>query len=273
MNEEIKLKDDQDIITTNLAWTVKKVELFGAIMAFSRRENSNVNGLQETQKIWSSNKSKPNNDENFSLYCKSLGIESSGIITCRQVHGDRILICKEVPKKLVAADAIIATAPGLYPLIRTADCVPILIIDREKKISAAIHAGWKGTVLRIIRKTLCILRDKFKCDKSDIIVGLGPSIGKCCYEVDRVVLDPLFQNLPWATEFVVPYKDISASNDEKRRLDLAAINQSELIKFGIYKKNIYKLNMCTSCNVNDLHSFRRDGASSGRSIAITGFRS
>ena len=147
MNEEIKLKDDQDIITTNLAWTVKKVELFGAIMAFSRRENSNVNGLQETQKIWSSNKSKPNNDENFSLYCKSLGIESSGIITCRQVHGDRILICKEVPKKIVAADAIIATTPGLYPLIRTADCVPILIIDREKKISAAIHAGWKGTVV------------------------------------------------------------------------------------------------------------------------------
>ena len=147
MNEEIKLKDDQDIITTNLAWTVKKVELFGAIMAFSRRENSNVNGLQETQKIWSSNKSKPNNDENFSLYCKSLGIESSGIITCRQVHGDRILICKEVPKKLVAADAIIATAPGLYPLIRTADCVPILIIDRVKKISAAIHAGWKGNLL------------------------------------------------------------------------------------------------------------------------------
>ncbi|MDQ1284755.1 MAG: purine-nucleoside/S-methyl-5-thioadenosine phosphorylase / adenosine deaminase [Thermodesulfobacteriota bacterium] len=273
MNEEIKLEDGKNISSTNLAWTVKKAELFGAIMAFSRRQNSNVHGLLETKKFWSTNKSKPDNHENLSLFCKSLGIESSGIITCRQVHGDRILICKEVPKKIVAADAIIATTPGLYPLIRTADCVPILIIDRVKKISAAIHAGWKGTVLRIIRKTLSTLTDIFKCDKSDIIVALGPSIGKCCYEVDRVVLDPLFQNLPWATEFAVPCQDISASNDIKKRLDLGAINQSELIKFGIYKKNIYKLNMCTSCNVSDLHSFRRDGASSGRSIAITGFRS
>ena len=179
----------------------------------------------------------------------------------------------ELPSPPLNADASYTKDKNIVCAVQTADCLPLLATNKKGTVVAAIHAGWKGTVLRIIRKTLCILRDKFKCDKSDIMIGLGPSIGKCCYEVDRVVLDPLFQNLPWATEFVVPYKDISASNDLKRRLDLAAINQSELIKFGIYKKNIYKLNMCTSCNVSDLHSFRRDGASSGRSIAITGFRS
>jgi polyphenol oxidase len=264
MNEEIK--------TTSLAWTVRNAELYGAIMAFSRRDHDNIHGFLDTHSFSTSNKSEPDIDENLALFCQSMGIKSSGVIRCNQVHGDHILICEKAPDKIFSADAIITTKPGLYPSIRTADCVPILIIDRLKKVSAAIHAGWRGTVLRIIRKTLLTLRNKFKCDNRDMIVSLGPSIGKCCYEVDSAVLNPLFQNIPWATEFAFPCQDIFPSRNVKRKLDLAAINQFELIKFGISEKNIFRLNVCTCCNAGDLHSYRRDGDASGRSIAITGFR-
>lgn len=241
-------------------------------MAFSKRESRTTANLAKTDSSSSSNSSEPNNYQDLEIFCKSLGIKSSSIITCHQVHGDHITICGDVPEKIVSADAIIATKPGLYPLIRTADCVPVLVIDHEKRIAAAIHAGWRGTVLRIVRKTLLTLRDKFKCDIGKMIATLGPSIGKCCYEVDQTVLNPLLENLPWANEFVFPSQDTLLNNNGKRKLDLAAINHSELVKSGIPEKNIYEINMCTYCNPDALHSFRRDGESSGRSMALTGFR-
>ena len=80
------------------------------------------------------------------------------IVTPHQVHGDEVVIVDDIPNRPPEADAIITTAPGIYPAVKTADCVPILLIDPVRRISAAVHVGWRGAVLRIARKVLRLLK-------------------------------------------------------------------------------------------------------------------
>ncbi len=84
-------------------------------------------------------------------------------------------------------DAMITAVPGVYPAIKTADCVPILLMDRVGRVAAAVHAGWRGTVKRITRKVVQIMKDRFKSRVQDIVAAVGPAIGACCYEVDDTV--------------------------------------------------------------------------------------
>ena len=209
---------------------------------------------------------------NLNMFSNHLGIESSRIIALDQKHGDTIVIVDHVPRTTMTGDAIIAVNSGLYPSIKTADCLPILIIDPVTQISAAIHAGWRGTVLRITRKVVLTLINDFGCNQENLIVALGPAIGHCCYEVDQKVLEPLFLTIPWAEKFTAQTDIDPQQFLGKKRLDLVGINHQELIDLGILPENTHIVKMCTSCNENKLFSYRRDGERSGRSIAVTGFR-
>ena len=264
------------IFNDHLAMVLHKVESFSAIAAFSLR-----NGGQSPPPLDSLNFSTLKGDSlenvrsNFELLAAHLNIDSNRIATCSQVHGDTVEVISSVPNSLLRADALVAAVPGIFPAIKTADCLPILLIDPVRKISAAVHAGWRGSVLRITRKVVQLMVKWFGTEASDLIAALGPAIGPCCYEVDDTVLIPLRYGLPSSERFVtINFSSTSDSIDTKKshRLDIVGLNRFELISLGIPEGNIYSTGLCTSCRPDLFFSHRRDGILSGRHIAITGFK-
>ena len=170
-------------------------------------------------------------------------------------------------------------------------------------ISAAVHVGWRGAVLRIARKVVQTMNDKFKSNPEELIAAVGPAIGKCCYEVDGKVLKPFRENFPEADRFVrsAP-KPIGHTDDrhggrshhnpegpaslpatdwgnqsrlpsDRALLDLSAVARFELISGGIPESNIHSVDLCTSCRSDLFFSHRRDRGRTGRHIAVTGFKS
>src|SRR5271157_395274 len=211
-----------------------------------------------------------NVQRNYATLAECLGIEADRIVTCRQVHKDSVEVIDALPEVPPRADAIITSNPGIYPAIKTADCLPILLLDPVRRVAGAIHAGWRGTVLRITRKVVRMMKSRYGTNPMDLVAGLGPAIGPCCYEVDEVVLEPFRQGFPQAEQFIIRSKSGDGSK-ESLRLDLVGANRFELIQEGVPSANIHSTELCTSCNAALFFSYRRDGVKSGRHLAITGF--
>jgi len=200
------------------------------------------------------------------------GIGETGISSVRQVHGDSIRVIgppgeefppragADVPPRDPAGDALITNRRGLAITVRTADCLPILIWDEDKKVVAAVHAGWRGSLMAIASKTVLTMRSSFGCRPADLRVGIGPAIGPCCYEVDGPVLDPLREEFGYWKE-VVREKD-----GGKGMLDLAGLNARQLIASGVRTDRIAVADLCTFCHTERFYSYRRDGNSSGGMI-------
>ena len=247
-----------------------------ALMAFSLR-----NGGCSPPPVRSLNFSVANGDSysnverNLKVLTERLGIDPERVITGKQVHGDSLAVLDTVPRKLPQADALIATVPGVFPAIKTADCLPILMLDPVTKVAAAVHAGWRGTVQRITKKVLEALVKEFGVDLRDLVVSLGPAIGPCCYEVDDAVLTPLDEAIPNSDRFVrteSPRHSPRSGGRLSRRLDLTAINVFELISHGVAENHIVSANLCTACHPHLFFSHRRDGDPSGRHLSVVGFR-
>ena len=260
----------------DLAAVVPAAERVNGVMAFSVRSGGRKRSPQNYLDFMQSrHNSAKEVTENLEKLGAGLGIDARHIVTCRQIHGDEIAVLDALPDSTANADAVITEKPGIFPAIKTADCLPILILEPRKEIAAAVHAGWRGTVLRITRKVVVTLKKRFGCEASDMIVALGPCIGVCCYEVDDKVLTPLRKAIPQADRFIGRNRRDRAVKDEpdvSYRLDLTAVNRYELIAEGIPEENILELGLCTSCNPDLFFSYRRDGARSGRHISLTGFR-
>jgi hypothetical protein len=191
-------------------------------------------------------------------------------------------------------DALITPARGVFLAVQTADCVPVLLLDAEKGIAAAIHAGWKGTLLRIVRTTIRMMRHEFGSEPSRMLAAVGPSIGPCCYEVGDTVLDAFRKEFVQADAFIVSGSDTQPRSPAvhlpgtglvhaapipgkrpgaaSRRLDLAGINLMELQDAGVPDRNIHMVGLCTACYAELFFSHRRDRGNTGRHVALTGFR-
>jgi len=186
-----------------------------------------------------------------------------------QTHSDNIQIIKKnetlgwdsLDDAIQDCDALISNQPKVMLSILTADCVPILLFDPIKKVIAAVHAGWKGTQSKILLKTVQRMKEAFFCHESDLIVGIGPSIGKCCYEVDWNVAQH-FSDIP----------NSYTQNNEKYKLDLPFINQQQLLKAGVKADNIELSGVCTACENERYFSYRKEGGCSGRFITIIGLK-
>lgn len=182
----------------------------------------------------------------------------------RQVHGDRIIRAPDgAPKggEPPAADALITNQPGVLLTVYTADCVPILFFDPARKAIAAIHAGWRGTLLRIAAKTAQEMAGQMGSDPQLLVAAIGPAIGPCCYEVGTEVWKE------FKTQFSYGAEGISNQSGEKARLDLPRLNQLQLIEAGLRPENIFFSGLCTSCFPNLFYSFRRDGKKIGNMIS------
>ena len=188
-----------------------------------------------------------------------------------QVHGNKVLT---VGKNSANSgdrkfDAAISQAPNIPLAIVTADCLPLLIYDPKKKAIGAVHAGWRGTACGIAEKTIKEMGRVFDCRPEDMIVAMGPSIGPCCYEVDKVVLDAFYQRGDKGVDEWSRASELRLKDREKRwSFNVSEANRVQLLRSGIKKNNISSIPSCTCCTEELFFSYRRDGAKTGRLGAI-----
>ncbi|MGE5680991.1 MAG: peptidoglycan editing factor PgeF [Bacillota bacterium] len=183
-----------------------------------------------------------------------LGLAENKVVLQKQTHSD---ICTYVDKPglIGESDAMITDIKGLGLGISVADCTPVFLFDRKNKVIAAIHSGWRGTQKKIVLKTLRKLKDMYNSAPEDIYAYIGPSINQKNYEVGREVA------LQFESEYSVP-------SGEKFLLDVRKANSDMLLNYGIPKKQIQISRLCTYEDDDILHSYRRDGAASGRHLGI-----
>lgn len=269
MNKKVLISN---LTTAETALAFPVADRLGAVMAFSLRTGGQSPAPFDSLNFSVSQGDSPENvRRNLAILGQRVGIDPEKIVTCRQVHGDRIHVVEASPGEILQADAIVTPRADIFPAIKTADCIPILILDPVRKVAAAVHAGWRGTVLRITRKTVEFMGNTFGSNPSQLVIGIGPGIGPCCYEVDDAVLKPFRKDFPDPERFISGHN--SDRNSQKSyHLDLFTANRSELIAMGVPERNIHAANLCTACHPALFFSHRRDGAKSGRHIALVGFR-
>ena len=158
-------------------------------------------------------------------------------------------------------DALLSNQEGVMLTILTADCVPILLFDPTQKVVGAVHAGWNGTKKEILYKTIQKMQERFDSKPQDIIAGIAPSIGRCCYEVGADVAKHFFEDM-----------DAMDRVGEKYMLDLPYINQQQLLKAGLKAENIELSGICTACDVEHYFSYRQEQGCSGRFMSIIGLK-
>jgi len=190
-------------------------------------------------------------------------------VVANQTHSDNIkLITKKETRgwenlsdAIEDCDALITDLKGVVLNVLTADCVPVLLYDTKKEVVAAIHAGWKGTKAHIVSKTVQKMQKAYGCDPKDIVAGIAPSIGRCCYEVGKEVAEQFF-DIP---EGFTP-------KGEKYMLDLPFINKQQLLEAGVQELHIEMSGTCTACDVDHFFSYRREHGCSGRFMSMIGMK-
>jgi YfiH family protein len=194
--------------------------------------------------------------DDWKLVANELGIPTARVVTANQVHGEAIVLVDESNYTLlrsIEADALMTRQRQLAVGVETADCVPILLVDPATPAVAAVHAGWRSTVKRIVQKAVTAMQKDLGSDPRNLITAIGPSIGPECYEVDEAVMGPLRETFP-------SWNEVAWSRENGRwSLDLARLNRLELIQAGVPEVNIYSFGMCTCCRADLFYSFRRDG--------------
>jgi YfiH family protein len=199
---------------------------------------------------------------------RALGVTSQHLIGVRQVHGRNVHLIHagdqvNAEAARVEADAVVCTDPALAVMVRIADCVPILLADRRRRIVAAVHAGWRGTAAGVARETVDVVA-RLGIPSSDLIAAIGPSAGPCCYQVDQPVHAAFHTAWPMASAWFRP------DGVERWRLDLWRANFDQLVERGVAPEHIHQSNFCTVHQPDLFHSHRRDGAGAGRlAAAIT----
>ncbi len=181
----------------------------------------------------------------------------------RQTHSNHVVVASSGMNTAISeTDALITNEPGLFVCVQTADCVPVLLFDPKKKVVAAIHAGWRGTVSKIAGKTVQQMTDQFGSDPSDIIAGIGPSIHLHAYEVGPEVVDAVRANFNSSSALLKP-----SLTDGKAFFDLWEANKVVLMESGIAEDNIEIMGLCSFEHQDLFYSARRDGSDTGRMVS------
>ncbi|MBE6766690.1 MAG: peptidoglycan editing factor PgeF [Ruminococcaceae bacterium] len=204
--------------------------------------------------------------ENLRRLCAATGIEYEKIIYSKQTHTNnvRIVTPEDIgkgpikPVDYTDVDGLISNIPKTALLTQYADCVPLMFYDTKNNIIATSHAGWRGTVKEIGRVTVEKMVDAFGSNPSDIIAGIGPSVGNCCYEVD----DPVY-NAFAEIDYMPLDKIFERKPNGRYMLNLREANRIILIEAGISPENVEVADVCTSCNCEHLHSHRKTAGKRG----------
>jgi YfiH family protein len=179
-------------------------------------------------------------------------------ITLRQMHSSRVVTADRLRDREEEGDALITDQVGKSIGVRTADCVPILLLDLKKRAVAAVHAGWRGTVSEVVKCALAAMNRQFGTESEDVYAALGPCIRPCCYEVGPDVAGNFSALFPeWGVE----------NANMKTRLDLAEANRRQMKAAGVNGGHIFDCCLCTSCQSEQFYSYRREPENAGRMIS------
>lgn len=192
---------------------------------------------------------------------EELNISESNIYMPVQKHTNRVHVLKSGSEP-VTADAVVTSMENVLIGVIVADCVPVLLYDREKRVIGAVHAGWRGTAAGILKETIELMGRDFNSLPSDILTAIGPSIRQCSYEVDEKVKTEVQR----ATGEGVYYK----RHAEKCFLDLSTANKIQALHAGVLPENIWQSEECTFCNPEKYYSYRYLKGSEGRQGGFIG---
>ncbi len=210
---------------------------------------------------------------------KGEGLEhGEGPITATQVHGDKILCLRDDGHGLVQeglaqgeleGDGLVTDRNACFIAVATADCVPVLLFDPKRKIIAALHAGWRGSVLNIAAQGVTRMVSDFGSEAKDILAGIGPSIGPCCFEVGEDVLSAIEEKTPHKVDVIRKFGRKFGRKSETNRwsCDLPKLNRMQLISVGLPPEQITVAGLCTSCLPERYYSFRRDKKKLGNMLS------
>jgi YfiH family protein len=210
------------------------------------------------------------------------------LITLRQVHSDIIHCIESVPDEALVGDGLLTTNPGLLIAIQTADCLPIILADAKHRAVGILHAGWRGTVNRIVEKGVGEMQRWFGSRPRDLKAAIGPGVHSCCYNVGDEVRDKFHSQFSYAATLFREVKDSDPVREKypllfltarapghgelppKLFLDLVEANRRQLLAAGIPKKAIEASPLCTSCRTDLLFSYRAEKGKTGRMMAVAG---
>jgi YfiH family protein len=215
------------------------------------------------------------------------------LVTIRQIHSTVLVVAgaadsaRERPRK---ADGIMTDEPGLLLGVQTADCIPVLVADRKRRAVAAFHAGWRGTVKRIVETGVGRMRLQFGSRPEDLMAAIGPGIGVCCYAVGEEVLSEFESQFAYARQL---FREVSDADPVRTRypmlfltqrapghssigpslhLDLVEANRRQLLAVGLKPRSIKVVGGCTSCQPELFFSHRASQGRAGRMLSVIGIR-
>jgi YfiH family protein len=224
----------------------------------------------------------------------SAGKDVLGLVTLRQIHSSLIhrVSTKNVHENSVVAvlkgDGLMTDEPGVLLGIQTADCIPVLVADRKNRAVAAFHAGWRGTVARIVENGVGRMRLEFGSRPENLMASIGPGIGQCCYAVGEEVREQFESQFSYAPQL---FREVYDSDPVKEKypmlfltarapghsalgpamhLDLVEANRRQLLAAGLKKGAISVTGQCTGCHTDRFFSHRAERGFTGRMMNVVG---
>jgi len=216
------------------------------------------------------------------------------MVNLRQIHSDLIHRISEIPKNKdnapLAGDGMLTNVPGILLAVLTADCLPVILVDAKRRAVGVFHAGWRGTVKRIVEKGVGEMHRWFGTDPSDLKAAIGPGIRGCCYQVGPEVRSAFEAQFSYGSSLFRETKERNEVHEryplfflttrapghselpKKIFLDLAKANRRQLIDAGVPAKNISDIGLCTFCKKEMFFSHRAEKGVTGRMMATVGVR-
>ncbi|HTM41282.1 MAG TPA: peptidoglycan editing factor PgeF [Terriglobales bacterium] len=231
-------------------------------------------------------------EQNREAFLRALnaGRGACRLVTQRQVHSDLIHYVTAADAH-PTGDGLITDVPGLLLGVQTADCLPVLLVDTKRRAAGAFHAGWRGTLQRIVEKGVGEMRRQFGSAPADLRAAIGPGIHSCCYQVGEEVREKFHSQFAYAGEV---FREVRESNPLHEKypllflharppghgpeetllyLDLVAANTRQLLDAGVLSQSISTSPLCTSCRTDLLFSYRKEKGVVGRLLGVVGIRS
>jgi polyphenol oxidase len=219
---------------------------------------------------------------------KSRSQPHTDVITLRQVHSDIIHCVNSVPPETLTGDGLLTVTPGLLLAIQTADCLPVILVDTRRRAVGVFHAGWRGTLNRIVEKGVGEMQRIFSSTPRDLKAAVGPGIHGCCYEVGEEVLEKFESQFAYAASL---FREVKTSDPVREKypllflsarppgrnisskkflLDLVEANRRQLVEASVPARSIEVSPLCTNCRTDLLFSYRAESGKTGRMMAVVG---
>ncbi len=271
-------------------------ELAWLVHAFSTRPGgvSRVYGGNALNLGFTRHDSRAAVERNRELFLEELGVANGRrtwpLVSLRQIHSDLIHCVDRMPMRHLTGDGLVTDTPGLILAVQTADCLPVILVDRKRRAVGIFHAGWRGTVKRIVEKGVGEMRKHFKSDPRNLAAAIGPGVRGCCYEVGEEVrtkfeaqfayADSLFRQVkesdPVREKYPLLFLTARAPGHSELParlfLDLVEANRRQLLDAGLRAKNIDTATPCTACHTDLLFSFRAEKGVTGRLMGAVGIK-